>query len=471
MSVTADIGAEGRRDARAAALRAMVEPLMERVGIPGVAVGILYGGVHTIEYFGVTSVEHPLPVDAATLFQIGSTTKTVTATALMRLVERGLLDLDAPVRTYLPDLRLADEAVAAAVTTRHLLSHVGGWLGDYFDDPGPGDDALATMVRACERLPQLTPLGTLWSYNNAAFYIAGHVLEVLHGKPYEASVREVVLEPIGMADSFFFAHEVITRRFVVGHVERDGRPEVSRDWYIGRGAAPAGGLVSTAGDQLRYAAFHMGDGDAPQGTRALSAASLAAMQTPLVAAANPHESMGVGWFIHDRAGVRTVRHGGATAGQTSSFAFLPEHRFAITILTNSDRGGDIFEDVETWALREYLGIEQPDEDESEVPAAELAQYTGEYSGAGSDAEVRADDGHLVLQVVPKGGFPKPDSPPEPTPPPVRLRVGAEDRFVALEDPFKGAKGQFLRDGVGSIVWLRLFGRIHRRVQAGADASD
>ena len=102
----------------------------------------------------MTNVEHPLPVDADTLFQIGSISKTVTATAAMRLVEAGRLDLDAPLRHYLPELRLADEAVAAAVTAHHLFIHTGGWAGDYFADGGPATTRwrmLSPPSRRCRR--------------------------------------------------------------------------------------------------------------------------------------------------------------------------------------------------------------------------------------------------------------------------------------------------------------------------------
>src|SRR5687768_12400291 len=107
---------------------------MERLHVPGVAVGVQHEGKEHTAGFGVTNVDHPVPVDADTLFQIGSTTKTVTGTVAMQLVESGMLDLDAPVRTYLPDLRLSNEAVAGAVTMRHLFTHTAGWVGDYFED-------------------------------------------------------------------------------------------------------------------------------------------------------------------------------------------------------------------------------------------------------------------------------------------------------------------------------------------------
>ena len=105
----------------------LIKQEMARLHVPGVAVGVYAAGQEFLAGFGVTSVDHPLPVDADTLFQIGSTTKTLTATAVMRLVEAGKLDLEAPIRTYLPDLRLRSEETAAHVTLRHLFTHTGGW--------------------------------------------------------------------------------------------------------------------------------------------------------------------------------------------------------------------------------------------------------------------------------------------------------------------------------------------------------
>ena len=111
--------------------------------VPGVALGIVCEGREFMKGFGVTNVRHPLPVDEKTLFQIGSTTKTFTATAVMRLVEDGKLALDEPIRTYLPDFRMRDHEVTTRLTMRHLLTHTGGWDGDFFPDTGNGDDALA----------------------------------------------------------------------------------------------------------------------------------------------------------------------------------------------------------------------------------------------------------------------------------------------------------------------------------------
>jgi CubicO group peptidase (beta-lactamase class C family) len=142
-------------------LQAAVTEAAERLSVPGVAVGVFLDGAEHYAVHGVTSVENPLEINTGTLFQFGSTAKTYTATAIMILVERGLVELDAPVRRYVPELTLTDEETARTVTVLHLLNHTAGWAGDLLDDTGSGDDALATYVAKMAGLEQVTPLGVL----------------------------------------------------------------------------------------------------------------------------------------------------------------------------------------------------------------------------------------------------------------------------------------------------------------------
>src|SRR2546430_8990381 len=276
---------------------------MARYHVPGVAIGILHDGDEDIAAYGVTNLEHPLPVDGDTLFQIASITKTITATVVMRLVERGALDLDAPVRRYLPEFRLRDEDAAKGATLRHLVTHTGGWLGDCFADFGKGDDALARYVAAMAELEQLTPLGEIWHYSNSSFALLGRLIEVVTGKTYEAATRELLFVPLGMTRSCFSAGEAITHRVAVGHVIVDEKPTVARPWAFPRAATPVGGIVSTANDLMRYARFHLGDGRAPDGARLLSRESLDLMRTPL-ADADLDRKVGVSWFVRTVGGVR-----------------------------------------------------------------------------------------------------------------------------------------------------------------------
>jgi CubicO group peptidase (beta-lactamase class C family) len=436
---------------------------MQRLHVPGVAVGILHQEQDHYAGFGVTSVEHPLPVNADTLFQIGSITKTFVGTAAMRLVELGQLDLDAPIRTYLPDLRLASEETASKVTLRHLFTHTGGWVGDYFNDFGYGDDALARMVSQVGALEKLTPLGALFSYNNAGFYLAGRVIEMVTGKPFEAALKELVLDPLGLAMSFFFPHDVITHRFVVGHETVDGEPRVARPWAVGRAIHPAGGIVSNVKDLVLYARFHMGNGTSLKGTRLLTPESLAAMKTPQVPGSGMTDAVGITWMLTNAGGAWVVRHGGGTKGQVTEFRLAPAHRFAIAVLTNSEDGGELCDQIANWAMRHYLGLGMPEAAPLDLPADRLARYVGRYASSGSNYELSLREGGLTMQVIDTGGFPTPETPPPPTqPPPVRLAFYGEDRIVALDSPFKDDRGEFLVNPDGSIEWFRFGGRIRKR---------
>ena len=445
-----------------AALADMVQEGMARLGVPGLAIGLLHGDETYTVGFGVTNLNHPLPVEADTLFQIGSTSKTITATTAMRLVEMGQLDLEAPIKTYLPDLRLADEAATDRATLSHLFTHTGGWLGDYFDDFGRGDDALTKMVAAMAKLPQLTPLGQIWSYNNAGFYLAGRIIEAVTGQTYEAAVKELVLDPLGMTHSVFLAEEAIIHRVAVGHIVYPDRVEVAQPWALARTANPAGGVISNVTDQLRYARFHLGDGRAADGQRLLRPESLAAMQTPRAAAGSMAEEVGLTWLMRRVAGTRLVMHGGATNGQLSAFVLVPERQFALTVLTNANRGRELNAEITAWALQHYLGLAEPEATPLTLSTAALAEYAGHYQAALSKIDLSLSEGTLWLQSIPQGGFPKPDSPPGPTPPPVRLAFSAEDRVIGLDPPFTNQRGEFLRDEAGRIVWFRFGGRIHAR---------
>src|SRR5579862_4692577 len=129
-------------------------------GVPGVAVGVWADGREVYACHGVTSIENPLPVDRDTLFVVGSVTKTCTATAVMRLVADGKVDLDAPVRRYVPEFRLEDERAAAAITVLNLLNHTAGLDWRMSAETGEGDDALASYVAKMAESEPIAPPGS-----------------------------------------------------------------------------------------------------------------------------------------------------------------------------------------------------------------------------------------------------------------------------------------------------------------------
>lgn len=430
---------------------------MQRIPIPGLAVGVWHDGLEQVAGFGLTSVEQPLPVTPDTLFQVGSISKTFTATALMILREAGQVDLDTPIRAYLPDFRLSDESVAARVTLKHLLTHTGGWLGDYFNDFGFGDEAQAKMLSEIAQLPQFTPLGEVWSYCNTGFNIAGRIVEVVTGQTYEAAIKELILDPLGMQRTFYFPQDVMTHRFAVGHEIVEKQALVARPWPIGRAGHPVGGVVSTVIDLLKYARFHLSVGPG-----LLKPETLKLMQTPIVPSSGL-DVFGLSWFITPIDGVHVLRHGGATHGFTADFTLVPSQQFAITTLTNSDEGSVLYGDLRASAIKQYLGVNWPETPHLKLAEDQLLAYSGRYDSPLARRELYLQDGTLMLQSIPKGGFPTPASPPGEIPPPTRLAFWGTDKIIALDDPFKGSRGEFLRNTNGAIAWFRFGGRVHRPV--------
>jgi CubicO group peptidase (beta-lactamase class C family) len=440
----------------------LTDQQMKRHGVPGIAVGILHEGQTATAGFGVTSVDHPLPVTDETLFQIGSITKTFTALAIVRLTEMGGVDLDAPVRAYLPEFKVADGPASACATIRHLLTHMGGWVGDFFHDTGAGDGALARYVTDMASLGQLAPVGTVWSYNNASFCVAGRVIEVVTGQSYQAALKELVLGPLSLESCTLNPGDVMTQRFAVGHHCDAEGAHVSRPWYLPRAVYPAGGISCDVRDLLRYAQFHLGDGTAEDGARLITPESMSLMHSPQVTIWGEEETMGLSWFIRDAGDVRQLSHGGGTNGQVSLLLMVPDHSFALAILTNADRGQAVTRDVSRRAIMQYLGVETPQPTALAASEQELAQYTGRYVRPFAEMELGTLGGKLIAQVTPRGGFPTEDSPSPPSPPPMSLALCDRDRLLVLDGPMQGAQGDIIRTPDGSIRWLRSGGRVHVR---------
>jgi CubicO group peptidase (beta-lactamase class C family) len=440
--------------------------------IPGVAVGVWDRGAEYVRGFGVTDVDHPVAVDGDTLFRIGSTTKTFTATTVMRLVEEGKLDLDAPVRAYLPEFTTADPTVASRVRVRQLLNHSAGWLGDFLQDFGDGEDAIASYVRGMSRLEQLTPLGEVFAYNNAAVVVAGRLIEVVTGIPYEHAVRRLVIDPLGLEHSRFFLTDFNTdvtgARMAAPHDVVAGKPVADSSLFaLPRSLNPAGGLISSMRDQLRYARFHLGNGTTLGGQRLLSAASLVGMRShpgPGGTIIVELEGVGVSWLLRPSAqGVRIVQHGGSWPGQYSGLLLVPERDFALCVFTNSQGGPKLINELvaDDWALQHFAGISNLPAVPHPLSAGELSRYEGRYAAAAigttgavetSEVQLGAEDGQLAMTLTEQNEIKR-----------FRLAFYRSDYVLGFD-----ADGQpthtrldFLRDSHGNINWLRRGGRLYR----------
>ena len=439
-------------------------------GIPGVAVGVWADGQEIYACHGVTSVDNPLPVDQDTLFLLGSVTKTYTATALMRLVADGRVELDAPVRRYVPELELADERAAAEITVLNLLNHTAGLDWDLMVDTGEGDDALASFVAKLAELELIAPPGARASYSQAGYSLLGRIMEMITGLTYERAVASLVFEPLGLSHSFFAPEDVMTRRFAVGHNPgEDGTLSVARLWRGPRFRNPGAGIASSVADLLRWARFHLGDGRADSGERVLPAEMLHRMKEPTVAlqGSSLGDALGIGWFLRDVDGVRTVGHAGSANGQFAEFLTVPERGFAVAALSNAGPDGIPFNQaVVRWALEAYLGVVDRELEPIPYDEARAREVVGRYDIDVMTLVIATDATGLTLEVGIKPEIRATwdgEMPPDYAPAAIGFLPGDTDEYLITEGGLKGQRGFFTRDQGGAIVGVDIAGRMFSRV--------
>src|SRR5688500_3363671 len=313
--------AQPAANARFDAIAALAQEKLKEHGVPGVAIGVVENGNPTIRGLGVTNLEDPLPVTAHTVFPIASISKTFAATAMMRLVEQGKVDLRAPVRKYLPEFRVRDENVSRNVTVWHLLTHTGGWEGQV-SGPDRGEETLKNFVTTITDLMQVAPPEAAWSYNNAGFSIAGRVIESVTGTSINRAVRDLVFQPLGLEHAGTTAGDFIVQRFAAGHTTRDGKTTLNRP-FTPSVSVTAGGVGLCMTDLLAYARFHMGDGTAGNGERVLTCSSLEAMRTAQMRKQSTDDDIGIGWHLRQMGGIRTASHGGTLGGHILLLEIVP----------------------------------------------------------------------------------------------------------------------------------------------------
>jgi CubicO group peptidase (beta-lactamase class C family) len=439
----------------------VVEEARERWKVPGIAVGVLRDGIVEAAGWGVTSLETNCPVTADTIFQIGSNSKVYTTTLLMSLVDEGKVDLDAPAREYLPELRLQDAAALEQIRVRHLVSHQSGIWGDYFDDFGWGDDALARSVAGIANLRQMYAPTTQWAYTNSGFNIAGLIIERVLGQSFEAAMRERVFEPLGLERSFYFPHEVFAYPHAVGHRPAEPGDDdviVAREFWLHRAVGPAGGIHAPVLDVLEFDRFHLGQLQPREGRTVISDAARAAMQEPQIKAAGLSDEWGLGWSISWVDGVKTIGHGGGTNGFITRNTVVPDKGVAFATFTNSLYGGAAIRPIERWLFQAVAGLRRSDPPLTTLTDAELAEYAGRYTNPLSTITVTVEDGGLSLRASSYNTMTQQTI----DYPPVRYYPADTDTFMATSGREEGVTIDFVRHPNGSLRFIRVGGRFAER---------
>jgi CubicO group peptidase (beta-lactamase class C family) len=361
---------------------------------------------------------------------------------VMQLVDSGEVDLDVPVRRYVPSLRLDEAGAADEITLRHLLTHTSGIQGDHFEEFGRGDDATARYVDSLASINLVHRPGQLWSYCNSGFVLAGYVVEQLTGVPYHQLLRERIAEPLGLRSMTVLAEDMLASRCAVGHaLHEDGSLTVPPVVIMGMASAPAGSrTVATAADLATFARVQLNGGTARDGTQLLSAQSARAMRAVQVArpaVSDAPMSQGLGWILADWDGTAVIGHGGETIGQLSFLQAIPECDLVVVLLTNSPTGAQLWQDLGRWLFDTLAGARMPrvPPPADPPPGLDLDNYAGVYERLGYRYDVRVQDARLVMRSQVNG--PLADIQSRPEPPAHWLRPVDRESFYLADDSGEG----------------------------------
>ena len=352
--------------------------------------------------YGFADAARTVPATGETAYRVGSVSKLFTDVAVMQLVEAGQLDLDAPVRRYLPEFAPRG-ARAGGITLRQLMAHRSGLVreppvGSYFDPDPPG---LAATVAGLAATDLVYPPGARLKYSNAAIATVGLVLERATGEPFGRRVADHVLRPLGMTRSGFDpAPDRVAATMWTGF----GRDFPAPTFDLGIG--PAGGLDSTAVDLARFvqAIFRRGLGDADRGAGPiLRPATLDAMLALQFERPGATHGFGLGFIVDRLDGHPRVGHGGAVYGCAAELAALPDRKLGVAVIAAPDCANGLTTRVADVALGQMLAAQAgrplPAIEATEpVDPARARRLAGHYRGPGGRSFDLAElNGRLALE--------------------------------------------------------------------------
>ncbi|MBN8589071.1 MAG: serine hydrolase [Rhodothermia bacterium] len=306
--------------------------------------------------FGRTDTTQRLLATPESVWRVASVTKLFTALAVMQLVEKGKVDLDAPIATYLPDVRF-NNPFDKAITARHLLSHRSGILrepaiGSYFD---PSQPSLVATVKSMNGTDVYFEPGSNIKYSNAAFTLLGYLIEKVSGQPYKQYIRTHILQPTDMPLSAIDLEPRLKPKMAAGYMWRyDGH--LFRAPIFDMGIAPAAGLNTSMPDLARFAMMLYRDGSSPSGKQVIKPATLEAMWTPQFTTAP--NGFGLGFYVSDFNGYKRVQHSGVQYGIATRFAVIPSEKIAVCVSGNLDNSNTVIDRINNYATQLLLAHKQ-----------------------------------------------------------------------------------------------------------------
>jgi len=316
-------------------LTGLIEKTLADNGVPSMSIALVRGdSIVWKAAFGFSNMRTRTPATTETLYSTGSSFKSVTATAVMQLVEQHKIRLDDPINRYLDDSQVQDRLQSEKpVTFTHILSHWSGLKGGAETQPIWSRKLPKTLEAMTSSLYSIRAPETKWEYNNFAYGTAGLLVQKISGVEYEKYMVDHVLKPLGMttAHPVYPSPEMVERMalpYKAGGSLGKPEPEVQVHFDV----YPAGDVYLTAEDMARYLGAQL-NGGVFHGNRILSEESVREMHKPRFGG-----DYGFGfWMVHDSAtGHTLIHHGGAIPGQRAFLIGDLDAHVGVYYMTNSD---------------------------------------------------------------------------------------------------------------------------------------
>jgi CubicO group peptidase (beta-lactamase class C family)/D-alanyl-D-alanine dipeptidase len=386
----------------AQALEGFVQQQMTDKGIPAVSIALIDDQrIVWARGFGFADKQDSQPASATTVYRVGSVSKLFTGIGVMQQVERGRLNLDAPITQYLPDFT-PNNPFGAPVTLRELLAHRSGLpleppVGSYFDSSGV---SLEETVASLSSTALVYKPGARTKYSSAGIAAAGEIIEQTNGIPFEAYMQRSVLDPAGMHSSAFAETAALAPHLAKGTMwTYEGRRFPAPTFPFGE--VPAVSLYSTVTDLGRFLSALFANGRGPGG-QLLQPASLAEMWRPQYDSSGESVRFGLTFAMSQFEGHRRFGHGGSVYGFGTELTGLPDDKLGVVVITTLDGTSAVANRIAEFALRAMLanraGTPAPRPvTDATVSTAEAMHLDGWYHAGVRSIFLRAQDGALYAE--------------------------------------------------------------------------
>jgi CubicO group peptidase (beta-lactamase class C family)/D-alanyl-D-alanine dipeptidase len=389
-------------------LEAFIAREVKDKGLPALSIALMDDqAVAWAHGFGFADPGKKRAATAETVYRVGSVSKLFTDIAVMQLVERGQLDLDAPVTKYLPDFKPANP-FKKPITLRQLMAHRSGLVreppvGNYFD---PTEPTLAATVKSLNRTKLVYAPESHQKYSNAAIATVGYVLQQTQKVPFAKYLQKQVLGPLGLQKSGFQPTPRLTRDLAKAVMwTYHGRVFPAPTFDLGM--APAGSMYSTVNDLGRFLSTLFAGGKGSRG-RILKRSTLEQMWKLQFAKPKDKTGFGIGFNVRRLEGRRCVGHGGAIYGFATELSALPGEKLGVVVIASRDVANAVTRHIADVALKQMLALRQG---KPLPPIRETAPLTPQRARLLAGRYIKGDKGYDLVErtgklfLVPlEGGF-------------------------------------------------------------------